>query len=542
MLHNPKLRTAVLGIAGVLAAGAAVAQSIPDPPPPPGADRTVPVYKVTVVERSLQAVNYQYRSLPTDIDLKGTVLLPNAGGKATVESKRGRTEIDAHIHKLTPPTPFGRQYLSYVLWAISPEGAPHNLGEVVANGSDNAHVHVTTDLQVFALLVTAEPYSAVRQPSDVVVLENQVRPDTIGRTQPIIAKAELLSRGQFTYDKQAAMSAMAQNTPKVSMDEYEQLLEIYQAENALGIARAAGADRLASETFSKAQAAYDEANRLRMSKAGLSLVVQSAREAAQTADDARAIALRRAQENRTMTAEQKAANAQDEIERARADAQRARAEADAARAQADAAKAQAEQERIARQRAESQAAAAPNSQDLPIVPPPAPSYAPPPAPRAPAEGPRSSLDASPQQQQLRMRLLQRLSAVMQTRDTPRGLVVTIPDASFENGSLRPATSQALARIAGLFSQPGIKVLVEGHSDTPEGAAISERREEAVRTVLASQGSGAFITARNVGADRPLISNTMPGGRTTNRRVEIVISGDAIGNRALWDRAYDVTLR
>jgi len=268
MSPQPILRNAVIGIAaGVLIGTNAFCQ--PAPAVAPEAPRTVPLYKVTVIEHNLQAVNYEYRSLPTEIDFRGTVLLPNAKGRAIVESKRGRTEIDAKLEKLTPPTQFGRQYLTYVLWAISPEGAPHNLGEVVPNGSDVAHVHVTTDLQAFGMLVTAEPYSAVRQPSDVVVMENQVRPDTVGRIKPIAAKAELLSRGQFTFDKQAAVTSVAEQMPKVSMDEYEQLLEIYQAENALGIARAANADQLAPETFNKAQAAYNEARRLKSAKAAL---------------------------------------------------------------------------------------------------------------------------------------------------------------------------------------------------------------------------------------------------------------------------------
>src|SRR5215471_18869719 len=166
----------------------------------PNSGRSVPLYQVTVVERSVQAVNYQYRSGPTRIDFRGTVLLSNAKGDATVESQRGRTEIDARFENLMPPTRFGREYLTYVLWAISPDGAPHNLGEIVTNASDHGNLRVTTGLQTFGLIVTAEPYSTVRQPSDVVVLENQVRPDTIGRTQPIRAKYELMPRGHYTYE------------------------------------------------------------------------------------------------------------------------------------------------------------------------------------------------------------------------------------------------------------------------------------------------------------------------------------------------------
>jgi len=529
MLRHPILRNAVLSMGGVLIGTQAFCQSVAGPPPEPS--RTVPVYKVTVVEHSLQAVNYQYRSLPTEIDFRGTVLLPNAKGRATIESKRGRTDIEAKLEKLTPPTPFGRQYLTYVLWAISPEGAPHNLGEVVPNGSDTAHVHVTTDLQAFGLLVTAEPYSAVRQPSDVVVMENQVRPDTIGRIQPIVAKAELLSRGHFTYDKQDSIAAAAVTMPKVSMDEYEQLLEIYQAENALGIARAANADQLAAETFSKAQAAYNEALRLKSVKSGVSLVVQAAREAAQTADDARMIATRRTQEDRLATAEQQAAKAQDAVAEAREEARRARAEADAARNQA-------ESERIARQRAESQAAEIPKSQDLPIAPPP------PPVSRAPIVN-RAPIDSSNarQQQEARMRMLQRLNSITITRDTPRGLVVTVPDTSFDGHSVRTATADILARLASVAMQPGLRVAVEGYSDSAANASIAERRAEAVRDALVRRGVNAgMISSRSFGDQRPLTSNASPGGRIENRRVEIVISGDPIGSLPLWDRSYDVTSR
>jgi outer membrane protein OmpA-like peptidoglycan-associated protein len=533
------LRIERFGLAGVLICTSAFCQSNIAPgaaPPAPMAERTVPLYTVTVVEHSLQAVNYEYRSsIPTEIDFRGTVLLPNSKGHATVESKRGRTEIDAHLDKLSPPAPFGRQYLTYVLWAISPEGAPHNLGEIVPNGNDSAHVHVTTDLQAFGLLVTAEPYSAVRQPSDVVVMENQVRPDTIGRIQPIIAKAELLSRGHFVYDKQAAMSEVAVDMPKVSMDEYEQLLEIYQAENALGIARVANAEQLAPDTFAKAVHAYDEARRLKSVKAGVSLVVQSAREAAQTADDARMIATQRALDNRVADAERQASTAQDEIARARREAQQARAEADAA-------KAEAESERIARQRAESEAAETPRSnENLPIAPPPPPVNAAP-APRAlPPQA--SNRDANnPQQSDSRMRLLQMLNRVTATRDTPRGLVVTIPDAGFENGSLRPGGASAVAQVAAVM-QPGLRISVEGYSDSMAGASVAQERAAAVRDTLLHRGVNAgMVTTRNFGDERPITSNASPGGRVENRRVEIVISGEAIGPRPLWDRSYDVTLR
>src|SRR5579872_4925032 len=192
----------------------------------------VPVYRVTVVEHAIDAVNYQYRSLPTKVDFQGTVLLPSAKGEATVQSRRGHTEIEAKFENLIAPTRYGQEYLTYVLWAISPEGAPHNLGEVLPNGSDRAKLRVTTDLQAFAMIVTAEPYSTVQQPSQVVTLENHVRPDTVGKIQPIEPKPELMRRGDYTWQVQAQPQAAASG-PKVSMSRYEAIVEVYQAQNAI---------------------------------------------------------------------------------------------------------------------------------------------------------------------------------------------------------------------------------------------------------------------------------------------------------------------
>src|SRR5579872_6446894 len=220
------LATLVLALTG----GAQAQNSI-------GTPDSVPIYRVTVTERTLPAVDYQYRSGPTRIDFRGTVLLPHAKGDATVESKRGRTEIDAKLEHVSPPTKYGREYLTYVLWAITPEGHPKNLGELLADGSDKAKLRVTTDLQAFGLIVTAEPYSAVRQPSDVVVLENQIRPDTMGKTEPVQAKYELLPRGHYTYNVPSDFIAAENSAPRVPFDQYESILELYQAQNAVQIAK-----------------------------------------------------------------------------------------------------------------------------------------------------------------------------------------------------------------------------------------------------------------------------------------------------------------
>jgi flagellar motor protein MotB len=490
---------------------------------------TVPLYNVTVIEHSLQAVNYQYRSGPTEIDFRGTVLLPKAKGHATVESHRGRTEIDAKLQELTSPQEFGGEYLTYVLWAISPEGAAHNLGEIVSNGSDGAHVRVTTDLQAFGLLVTAEPYAAVRQPSDVVVLENRVRPETIGKIEPIQAKAELLPRGHYVLDKQKRQAGLNENAPKVSMGEYEQLSQIYQAENALALARTVNADKLAADTYAKAQQLLDDAKQKRTSKAGTNFVVQSAREAAQTADDARMIAVKRAQENKLASAEQQVAAAQ----QAKAQAEQA---AEQARTDADAARAQVETERAARVRAETRTATPVTTQDEPAVPPPPPAQVPP-------QVRQQTQDPSGPQAQLRMRLMAQLKNGMDTRDTPRGLVVIIPDAAFSGTAPIPATVDELTRIARIVAPLGLRVAVEGNTDSSSTESLAWRRAEAVHEALLSGGLPAnTITARGFGNARPTTSNGTEAGRLQNRRVEIVISGGPIGDSPLWDRSYSLSSR
>jgi flagellar motor protein MotB len=489
----------------------------------PAKEKTAPLYQVTVSERSVDAVNYQYRSGPTKIDFRGTVLLSHGKGEATVQSQRGSTEIDAKFENLVPPTQFGREYLSYVLWAISPEGAPHNLGEIVPDGSNHAHLRVSTDLQVFGLIVTAEPYSAVRQPSDVVVLENQIRPDTLGRAQPIRAKYELMPRGQYTYQVPEG-SAAAAPAPRVSMDRYEAILEVYQAQNAIAIARAAHAEQYAPEAFNKAEQAFAEAQQLQSSKAASSVIVEHAREAAEAAEDARTIAERRDQEGRVTQARTEAQQALRAKAQAEAAAVQARAEADAARADLEA-------ERAARQQAEAAAARQQEEQVQAERSETAPVAAPAPVP------PNRQAD----QTTLRVQLLGRLNGVLPTTDTPRGLVVTLGDGSFAGSVLRAQTSEILARLAPLLAaQLGLRIHVEGYTDSRETQELSARRAAAVSEALVAAGlSARAVSSEGLGDSRRLQSNDTEAGRFENRRVEIVVTGEPIGSLPYWDRPYSI---
>jgi outer membrane protein OmpA-like peptidoglycan-associated protein len=476
---------------------------------------TVPIYHVTVVDRAVVAVNYQYRKGPTKIDFRGTVLLPQAKGDATVESKRGRTEVDASFQQVETPARFGPEYLTYVLWAITPEGQAKNLGEVSADGSDKAHLRVTTDLQVFGLVVTAEPYSSVRLPSDVVVLENQVRPDTIGSTQPIRARFELLPRGTYTYNVPADVSAFSTG-PKVSMSEYEQIVGVYQAQNALQIARSQGAAQYAPEVMEKAEREFRRAQQLQADKAGRSQVVSAAREAAQTAEDARALAVKRKQDAELVqTREQLARERQ-----LRADAE------------------------AAAQRANAQ----PDREPPPVVdsvPPPPPPPAPAPVQQSPAPRTSSQPDENRRELDRRVNLYRQLHAAVETLDTSRGLVVLVHDADFRGSELSPSPSANLARVAAMIAaEPGLKLEVEGYVDAAGTQAenLAEDRARAVRDALVAGGlHTGTIPARGMGNNRPLTSNATAAGREQNRRVEVVITGDAIGTLPAWQQTYTLNV-
>jgi hypothetical protein len=254
---------------------------------------TTPLYKVNVVSRTTKAINYQQRGGPTKIGFQGTVLLPEIRGEATVDSRRGSTVIDAKLEKLQAPTRFGPEYLTYVMWAITPDGRAVNLGEIVANHSNKARLHASTEFQAFGLIVTAEPYFAVTQPSSVVVAENFVRPDTVGSVQEITARAEFLDRGTYNFDVARARQIDNQSGQKVSMDEYEAIVQLYQARNTVQLAQAAGAAEHAPDVLKKATEFLQQAEAAYTSRNAFKYVVSVARNASQTAEDARLLATKR---------------------------------------------------------------------------------------------------------------------------------------------------------------------------------------------------------------------------------------------------------
>jgi len=470
----------------------------------PSMNGTVPVFKVTVVGHTVKAINYHNRH-STQIGFEGTSLLAGAKGKATIENKLGAAHIHARFKKLEPAVrKFGPPYLTYVLWAITPNGRPENLGEILTDPNGNADIQVTTNMQTFGLIVTAEPYFAVTRPSDMVVAENRVLPGTTGTIEQVAAKTELLKRGQYTEN-----IAANQVTPLVTTGEAP--LDVYEAENAIRIAKWAGADQKAQETLSKAELNLQNAQQTLANHHGdKKTVINEAREAVQTAEDARIIALNKREAERqselrqnTKAAQAQATQAQEQAAQAQEQAQQAAEAKTRARAAQQQAEEQAQQANLAAQDAGQRAHAA-------------------------------ELRA----EQMRTQLLKQLNMILQTQDTPRGLVVRMSDVLFAPGryELTNDAKLALAKMSGvLLAYPGLKLEVDGYTDSTGGdevnQALSDKRAEAVRTFLVQQGvSPDSVSAEGFGDANPIASNDTAQGRKLNRRVDMIVSGSLIGTQ------------
>jgi outer membrane protein OmpA-like peptidoglycan-associated protein len=521
------LKLILLGIALGVAAPAQAQQSANPTQVQVQRSSDNPLYKITVnvVERTTKAINYRHHSGSTKVDFRGTPLLPEARGEAKVESKQGYIEIEVEFDELQGATRFGPEYLTYVMWAITPEGRATNLGEVILNGT-KSKLNVTTELQAFGLIVTAEPYFAVSQPSDVVVMENFVRKDTVGKIEEIDAKYELLQRGQY------AVNVPPAELKPIPLDK-DAPLDLHEARNAVRLARWAGADKDASESFQKADKLLQQAEAYKARKAGNKPVAMTAREAVQTAEDARLIALKRQDEQRVAQDRQAAADreaqAKAQAERSRLDAEedarrrsqaeteqrleterRARAEAERAAAQAQARVAEAQAEAARERGLKDQAAA---EQAL-----------------------QSAERAEQEKAALRAALVRQLNLILETRESARGLIVNISDVLFDSGqyTLKPAAREKLAKVSGVvLAHPGLRLEVEGHTDSVGSdefnQQLSEKRAVSVRDFLVQQGIGInAVSARGFGKTVPVASNDTAAGRQLNRRVEMIVAGDVIG--------------
>jgi outer membrane protein OmpA-like peptidoglycan-associated protein len=456
-----------------------------------------PTFRVVVTTRTTPAVNYRHHSGATKVNFAGTNLMPTANGEAEVNSKRGTIEVKAEFGNLQSPKTFGNEYLTYILWAISPEGRAVNLGEVLVGTDSRSKLHVTTDLQAFALIVTAEPYYAVRQPSDVVVLENVIRKDTKGTVETVDAKYELMERGGYIptgykFDPVVLNAKLP--------------LEFFEARNAVRIAQSEGAEQYAPDSYQRAVQLMNNSDEYATRKnVPNKPLIAVARETVQTAEDARAIAVKKMDDQRIANDLQNSTDAQaqsqaqaDEATRQKEQAQSDMAANQAASAAAvSAAQADADQSRLAAQQANTDKAA------------------------------------------MRARLSAQLNSILETRDSARGLIVSMSDVLFDTGqySLKPGAREKLAKVAGiLLAYPGLNIEVGGYTDNVGGddmnQKLSENRADAVRDYLVQEGvTTNSVSARGFGNTLPVASNDNSAGRQQNRRVELLVSGDAIGDRS-----------
>lgn len=460
------------------------------------------IYHVKVVQRSLDAVNYLNRSGATHVNFIGTELMPRAKGDAKVDAKTGKVEISVKFDNLTPANGFGPEYLTYVLWAISADGRPQNLGELELAG-DKASLDVTSSFQSFGMIVTAEPYFSVTQPSDVIVLKNVFSDRTQGVLQQVNVNYTLLPRGLYANTEGAKSVA----DPITNREHVP--LALYEAYNAQRIARNTGADKYAPEIMAEVSKDIQNAQDLQNNKKrDVKLIFTYARQAVQRSEDARIVTLRKQAAERQQQAQDAKTAAQVQAQQSQLAAAQAQAQADAsaaqqARAEADKARADAEAANARAQAAESQ---------------------------------RQAQAANQSTEALRARLRAQLNAVLVTTETPRGLVVDLSDVLFDTGkyTLKQNTQVSLAKIATIIQlYPSIKVQVEGYTDSTGSPAtnqkLSENRAIAVRDFLAQNGVPQDnLTAAGYGATNFVADNGTAAGRAQNRRVDLIVSGAAIG--------------
>jgi outer membrane protein OmpA-like peptidoglycan-associated protein len=475
-------------------------------------ESSVPASAVT--SKKIKAIGYVVGGGGTKVVFTGTSLAAQASGEAKVEAKTGKTDIELKVNNLPQPSTIGTEFLTYVLWAISPDGRTSNLGEIVTDKNGDGKLEVTSQLQTFAMIVTAEPYSAVRLPSEEVVLENDTKKNTKGKIYPD-NDYKLMVRGQYKkMGNPLALTPDLKTTP----------LQVYEARNAVDIAKSQHAEQYAPDIFAKAESSLKMMENQLASKADKKTIVSTARQTVQFAEDSRALSVQK-QDAERIANERHAAAA--------AAAAKAKAEADAAAAAEAKRQAELTAAKEAQMKAEADAAAmrAKSAADA--------AAAEQAALRAKQEAAQADAERARQQAAaLRASLLEQFNRVLETTDTPRGLVVNMADVLFDTGKydLRPEAREKLAKLSGIIlAHPGLHLAVEGYTDSTGSdelnMKLSDQRANAVRDYLVSQGLAAdTVTAQGFGKTMPVADNSTAAGRQKNRRVEIIVSGEVIGQK------------
>ncbi|MFZ1035394.1 MAG: OmpA family protein [Candidatus Acidiferrales bacterium] len=456
-----------------------------------------------VISGTVAAIGYPVGGGGTKVTMVGTLSASQASGEAKVQAKVGGTEVSLKVAGMPQPTALGAEFLTYVLWTVTPDGTTTNLGEIPIDKNGQGKLDATAQSQTFALIVTAEPYYAVHIPSELIILTNETRKNTKGKIYPDNSY-KLIRRSE--YAKQGNPLALTPDLKKIPLD-------IYEARNAVEIAKSRGAEQYAPEVFSKAQSSLQMAENALTQDSGKNQIISSARQTIQFAEDARALAVRR----------ETAERIQKEKEEAAANA---KAEADARAATEASRQAELTAAREAQMKAEAEAQAAQASVQQAAL-------------RAKEQAARDeAARAQAATAALRAQLLRQLNDVLQTTDTPRGLVVNMADVLFQLGKyeLSSDAQLKLAKLSGIIqAHPGLNLSIEGYTDTTGTAdfnmTLSQQRADTVRQFLVTQGlSPDSITSKGLGEADPIADNSTAAGRKLNRRVEIIVSGEVIGVR------------
>lgn len=483
------------------------------------------------MQRQTVAITYPLDQAVT-VKFRGTTRLPRLKGEAKIkrQGRRG-TRVELNIENLPRAMELGGIYTTYVVWAISPEGRVDNLGEIKRSGSQfiDSKIDVTTPLQSFALIVTAEPHFLVRVPSRMVVLEN-LPPLKPGDAEVATVNVQYMGNTS-DYFRDARV-------PDVADPDYLKTpTSLLGARQAIRLARYAGAERDATDELREAQAQLELAEnawRLKQSEAEIDAAARTAislgaraeemaesRKAARQRRDEiaeRDRAVREAEDN-AATANQQIADMKAALERE----QRARelAERDAVNTSQQLRDARSEIARLREELAQTRA----EGEEAKIK-------------LARLEGERSAEQArvqaterAEQQRANAATLKQTLSGFGTVRETPRGLVLTLPESIWTEArasSLAPAASARLEPLAALLANnPDYRIVIEAYTDNRGSTdALQQLTQERAR-ILAEQFMSAGvdsgrIEANGLGSARPVASNARNAGRLRNRRIEITL--------------------
>jgi len=469
-----------------------------------------------------------------NVKFRGTTLLPRLSGEAKVRraGRRG-TRVELSVENLPRASELGGLYTTYVLWAISPEGHVDNLGEIKRGGSFivNSKLDVTTPLQTFALLVTAEPHFLMQSPSRMVVLENLPPQKPAGAEVATINVQYLGNVSDYLNNNQ--------RLPEVADNDYRNTpVSLLGARQAINIARFAGASQDAPDELKEAQTQLETSEnawRLKQTEAEIDAAARRATSlgvrAEETAQARRAARLQREEVARRdanlRDAEDSAATSTKEISDLRVALEREQharelAERDAASAQSQLRDARSE---MARLRDELQSVRA-EGDDAKLK-------------LARIEGEKRAEEArlsaeqkNAQQREASATLKQTLARYGAVRETTRGIVLTLPESLWTNpraSLLAPVAATKLEPLAALLANnPEYQIAVETFTDNRGTASalqqLTQERAQALLEQLTRAGiDAARIQANGMGAGNPIAPNTTAASRARNRRTELILT-------------------